>query len=144
MKIIEEKIDLIDAIRYVRKQEEKTIKDYHTDFDLDFYFAGKNHATIDSIVYMVRDSGTECIYMHNQEYYPKKGEFVPYLFGKADTPHIIQQNSTMLEYWKKNYSQYTWYYWQKFESRGILSSVNYADCIDIISIHSKYILEAVK
>jgi len=78
-----------------RGYAEKTVVDYRSDIDIDCKEIDKGE--LRGLVGL-RESGTTLIPFTPAEKYPLKGEKVPYLFGRADREHLLQDVQGMTGY----------------------------------------------
>ena len=55
-------------------------------------------------LHFTRDSGTHISFHMPANEYPKKGEYVPYLFGHADRDHLLEEASGIVNHYAKPYN----------------------------------------
>lgn len=90
----------MDIYEQVREKALPLIKVYHNDLiKHDKRTLRKNPGV--PFLHFTGDTGTYLFLMIPAEEYPVKGEVVPYLFGKSDREHILQQYLKTVECMKR-------------------------------------------
>ena len=85
--------ELMDAV-------DATVKSYRTDLEHDKRWIALHPRC--PFLHFAGDTGTHIVPLCGIGCYPKKGEFVPYLFGHADRDHIRRQVIPMVESMRHN------------------------------------------
>ncbi len=80
------------VIAAVKKRAKPLMTHYHSDLEIDLQVIEK-HPYRCPFVHITRKMGTHMFPHTPASMYPKKGEVVPYLFGKADRDHILKSSS---------------------------------------------------
>jgi len=83
---------------------EEFIKDYRDDLLLHDKNAIANNPGV-PFLHFTGESGTIIEFLLPFEKFPKKGERIPYLFGKADRRHILNEIKNMVFYARKSTRQ---------------------------------------